>query len=81
MKSAKELFDEFIEDRMYYEDYIKAHTEHDKEIIQLIDDIIEIEKNRNESEMTFDAVDLLTELKNKLKIWKQQEVLWYVLVK
>ena len=47
MKTAEELFDEFIEDRMYYEDYIKAHTEHDKEIVQLIDEMINQHKELN----------------------------------
>ena len=41
-------------------------TEHDQEIKNMIDEMIEKERSLSEGDMTYDATDLLTEIRSKL---------------
>ena len=44
----------------------RMFTEHDQEIIKMIDEMIEKERSLSEGDMTYDATDLLTEIRSKL---------------
>lgn len=81
MKTAEELFHKYIDDGMFYDEFIEAITEHDKEIIKLINEMIrQCAKRRTdiaiEKAVFSDDPDwlcevgykiALKELKNKLK--------------
>jgi len=78
MKTADVLFNENSEDYvMNALDFYKAHTEHDKEIVEMIDDMIKIKKAyfetsvRNKDHLRSNGfsteISLLKEIKDKIK--------------
>ena len=72
MKTAEELFAEFHTRTSYglifYEqNFIEALTEHDKEIISMIDEMIEVCRD-NTASISLGRAQALTELKTKIGV-------------
>jgi len=61
--------------QMHFPDFQNALAEHDKEIVEMIDDMIEKEKDITMEHTVFDIkslkyfIKILTELKDKIKEW------------